>query len=54
MADMRTIHSVGVQREGEAYFTSYEEGPPPPDHFRLATLYTGISSGTSEARRIRV
>jgi threonine dehydrogenase-like Zn-dependent dehydrogenase len=46
MSEMRTIRSLGVEREGQAYFFSYEEGPPPPSHFRLATLYTGISSGT--------
>jgi threonine dehydrogenase-like Zn-dependent dehydrogenase len=46
MSDMRTIRSLGVEQEGRAYFFSYEEGPPPSGHFRLATLYTGISSGT--------
>ncbi|RIK41855.1 MAG: hypothetical protein DCC55_10610 [Chloroflexi bacterium] len=46
MADTRTIRSLGVEQEGKAYFFRYEEGPPPPNHFRLATLYTGISSGT--------
>lgn len=42
----RTIHSLGVENRGRAYFFSYEEGPPPADHFRLDTLYTGISAGT--------
>lgn len=42
----RTIRSLGIEDKGRAYFFSYEEGPPPPDHFRLDTLYTGISTGT--------
>ncbi len=42
----RTIRSLGIEAPGRAYFLSYEEGPPPPDHFRIETLYTGISSGT--------
>jgi threonine dehydrogenase-like Zn-dependent dehydrogenase len=46
MPETRTIRSLGVECEGQAYFFSYEEGPPPPDHFRLDTLYTGISAGT--------
>jgi NADPH:quinone reductase-like Zn-dependent oxidoreductase len=46
MSETRTIRSLGVESEGHAYIFSYEEGPPPPDHFRIATLYTGISSGT--------
>ncbi|MFN8489352.1 MAG: hypothetical protein U0350_17350 [Caldilineaceae bacterium] len=32
--------------KGQAYFFSYEEGPPPENHFRVDTLYTGISAGT--------
>lgn len=42
----RTIRSLGVEDKGRAYFFSYEEGPPPANHFRLDTLYTGISAGT--------
>lgn len=42
----RTIRSLGIEEQGRAYFFSYEEGPPPPNHFRLDTLYTGISAGT--------
>lgn len=42
----RTIRSLGIEDKGRAYFFSYEEGPPPPNHFRLDTLYTGISAGT--------
>lgn len=42
----RTIRSLGIEDKGRAYFFSYEEGPLPPDHFRLDTLYTGISAGT--------
>ncbi len=46
MSETRTIRSLGVRDVGHAYFFSYEEGPPPDNHFRLDTLYTGISSGT--------
>lgn len=46
MSSNRTIRSLGIEAPGRAYFFSYEEGPPPPDHFRIETLYTGISSGT--------
>ncbi|MDQ3247624.1 MAG: zinc-binding alcohol dehydrogenase [Chloroflexota bacterium] len=46
MSETRIIRSLGVEAVGQAYFFSYEEGPPPPDHFRLDTLYTGISAGT--------
>lgn len=42
----RIIRSLGIAEQGHAYFFSYEEGPPPPNHFRLDTLYTGISAGT--------
>ncbi|MCE7986158.1 MAG: hypothetical protein DYG89_33695 [Caldilinea sp. CFX5] len=42
----RMIRSLGVEDKGRAYFFSYEEGPPPANHFRLDTLYTGISTGT--------
>lgn len=42
----RTIRSLGVEDRGRAYFFSYEEGPLPDNHFRLDTLYTGISAGT--------
>ncbi len=42
----RTIRSLGVEDKGRAYFFSYEEGAPPANHFRLDTLYTGISTGT--------
>ena len=46
MATTRMIRSLGVQEQGQAYFFSYEEGPPAPGHFRIETLYSGISSGT--------
>lgn len=42
----RTIRSLGVEDKGRAYFFSYEEEAPPANHFRLDTLYTGISAGT--------
>lgn len=46
MSESRSIRSLGVERPGQAYFFSYEEGPLPPDHFQLETLYSGISAGT--------
>lgn len=42
----RTIRSLGVEDKGRAYFFRYEEGAAPANHFRLDTLYTGISAGT--------
>ena len=45
MATTRMIRSLGVQEQGQAYFFSYEEGPPAPGHFRIEYLYSGISSG---------
>jgi NADPH:quinone reductase-like Zn-dependent oxidoreductase len=46
MAETRTIYSLGVEQVGQPYLFRYEEGPPPPDHFRVETHYTGISTGT--------
>ncbi len=46
MSETRTIRSLGVKDVGHAYFFEYEEGPPPENHFRLDTLYSGISAGT--------
>lgn len=46
MSEWRQIRSLGVEAEGRAYFFSYDEGPPPDGHFRLDTLYTGLSAGT--------
>ncbi len=44
--DMRVITSLGVEREGQVYFFSYDEGGLPPGQFRVETLYTGLSAGT--------
>lgn len=46
MSDSRVITSLGVQREGQAYFFRYEEAPPAEHEFRIETLYTGLSAGT--------
>jgi threonine dehydrogenase-like Zn-dependent dehydrogenase len=46
MPSIRIIRSIGVEAPGQLYFFSYEEGPPPEGHFRLETLYTGLSAGT--------
>lgn len=42
----RQIHSLGIEREGQAYTFPYTEGDPPEGHVRLETLYTGFSAGT--------
>ncbi|MDP9813000.1 putative dehydrogenase [Rhizobium tibeticum] len=42
----RRIRSLGIEREGKAFFLEYEEGPPPEGHIRLETLYSGFSAGT--------
>ncbi len=49
MSQSRIIYSLGVEEVGKAYFLTYEEGPPPPDHFRVETVYTGISAGTERS-----
>lgn len=46
MTEPRVIRSLGIEQEGQAYFFEYTEGPLPPNHFRVETLYTGLSSGT--------
>ncbi|MFN8446337.1 MAG: zinc-binding alcohol dehydrogenase [Caldilineaceae bacterium] len=46
MTDTRMIQSLGVEELNKAYFFQYEEGPPPDNHFRIDTLYSGISAGT--------
>ncbi|MET3896337.1 threonine dehydrogenase-like Zn-dependent dehydrogenase [Devosia sp. UYZn731] len=42
----RTIQSLGIEREGQAYIIDYVEGPPPEGQVRLQTLYSGFSAGT--------
>ena len=42
----RVVRSLGVERAGQMSFFSYEEGPLPDGHFRVVTLYTGLSAGT--------
>jgi NADPH:quinone reductase-like Zn-dependent oxidoreductase len=46
MSDRRRIRSLGVERQGEAYFFDYDEGPPGDNEVRLDGLYTGFSAGT--------
>jgi len=46
MSEHRTIRSLGVEAPHEAYFMSYEEGPPPEGQLRLDAMYTGFSAGT--------
>ncbi len=46
MSNIRCIRSIGVEREGAIYFFNYDEGPAPEGHFRVETLYTGLSAGT--------
>ncbi len=45
-ADKRSVRSLGVERPGRCGFFEYEEGEVPEGHFRLDTLYTGLSAGT--------
>jgi NADPH:quinone reductase-like Zn-dependent oxidoreductase len=42
----RVITSLGIERQGQAYFFRYEEAPPAPQQFRIDTLYSGFSAGT--------
>ena len=45
-SESRLVRSLGVERAGRMSFFSYEEGPLPDGHFRVDTLYTGLSAGT--------
>jgi threonine dehydrogenase-like Zn-dependent dehydrogenase len=49
MSESRTIYSLGIENIGKAYFLTYQEDSPPPDHFRIETLYSGISAGTERS-----
>jgi predicted dehydrogenase/glycosyltransferase involved in cell wall biosynthesis/NADPH:quinone reductase-like Zn-dependent oxidoreductase len=42
----RIVRSLGVSGPHEAFFSEYREGPLPPRHVRLETLYSGFSAGT--------
>ncbi len=46
MSESRIVRSLGVERPGELYLWEYEEGPLSNGHFRMDTLYTGLSAGT--------
>src|SRR5688500_9245028 len=46
MPDIRNIRSIGIEQVEGVYFSSYEEDSPPEGHFRVETLYTGLSAGT--------
>jgi threonine dehydrogenase-like Zn-dependent dehydrogenase len=46
MSHPRQIRSLGVEAPHKMYIWSYEEGLLPDGHFRLDTLYTGLSAGT--------
>lgn len=46
MPELRIIRSIGVEQPGKVFFAAYEEGRPPEGHFRLETVYTGLSAGT--------
>jgi NADPH:quinone reductase-like Zn-dependent oxidoreductase len=46
MSENRIISSLGIERQGKAYFFGYEEAPPEDHQFRVETLYTGFSAGT--------
>jgi threonine dehydrogenase-like Zn-dependent dehydrogenase len=49
MSENRIVHALGIEGIGKAYLHSYEEGPLPDHHFRLDTLYSGISAGTERS-----
>src|SRR5215217_7097755 len=40
------VRSLGFERPGRAFFFAYDDGPLPEGHFRVHTLYTGLSAGT--------
>ena len=42
----RVIRSLGVEHPGRMALYAYEEGPLGDEHFRVDTLYTGLSAGT--------
>jgi len=42
----RHIRSLGVEREGEPYFSGYDEGPAADGQVRLDLMFTGLSAGT--------
>jgi threonine dehydrogenase-like Zn-dependent dehydrogenase len=44
--ERRTIRSLGIERPGQTFFFSYDEGPLPEGQFRVETLYSGLSAGT--------
>ena len=46
MSEPRVVRSLGVECAGRMCFSSYEEGPLLAGHFRVDTLYTGLSAGT--------
>ena len=46
MSEPRRIRSLGIERPGQVFFHTYEEGPLSDDQFRVETLYTGFSAGT--------
>ena len=42
----RHVRSLGIERQGVMYTWGYDEGPLADGHFRVQTLYTGLSAGT--------
>lgn len=42
----RRIRSLGVERPGEPWFFSYDEGPAGEGQLRLDLMYSGLSAGT--------
>jgi NADPH:quinone reductase-like Zn-dependent oxidoreductase len=45
-AGRMTVYSLGFAQPRQTAFYSYEDGELPPGHFRVRTLYTGLSAGT--------
>lgn len=42
----RHVRALGVERKGMMYAWGYDEAPLEDGHFRVETLYTGLSAGT--------
>src|SRR5262245_61926357 len=45
-AGPRTVTTLGFAAPYQTATFTYEEGDLPPGHFRVKTLYTGLSAGT--------
>ncbi len=46
IVETHTVHALGLEHAGQMRFFHYDEGPLPQNHFRVETLYSGLSAGT--------